>query len=205
VLRVGGFALALVQTVVLLGRPATARHPLAGVLSVTVSLAAAGLLAYSFTLTGHSANLGWPGAVAIVLHVSAVFWWLGSLYPLWMLCRERSPTDVFSIMDDFGRLATPFVVTVIVAGAVLAYLLLQSPAELVATAYGRALALKLLLVTALLAYAARHKWQLTPGLLQGDSAARLQRSIAWEGGVAFLVLLITASLSTLLGPAMFSS
>ncbi|MDG2090813.1 MAG: hypothetical protein P8J61_06880 [Gammaproteobacteria bacterium] len=48
------------------------------------------LLAYSFTLIGHVAELNLIGGFAIGLHVLGISLWIGSLYPLWYLWDSPS-------------------------------------------------------------------------------------------------------------------
>jgi putative copper export protein len=64
------------------------------------------------------------------------------------------------------------------------------------------IAAKLLLVVLLLGAAALNKLRLTPRLVNGDARAIviLRRSIQFEILAAVLILLVTASFTSLLGP-----
>jgi putative copper resistance protein D len=78
----------------------------------------------------------------------------------------------------------------------------HSLTELISTAYGRALAYKLLLVLALLGIAALNKFKLVPALLLLRSSAKFRHSVRIEMLVASLLLVLTAYLSTVVGPMM---
>ena len=80
--------------------------------------------------------------------------------------------------------------------------LIHSAAELFTTAYGIALILKIMLVIGLIAIAAVNKYIIVPRLLLKTDTAQFQRSVRLEIVVAILLLLLTAYLSTALGPAM---
>ncbi len=68
--------------------------------------------------------------------------------------------------------------------------------------YGRLVSLKLGLVILLLAFAAFNKLRLTPRLLAADESAvrALRRSIKAEMLIAGLILLVTATFTTITGP-----
>jgi len=80
------------------------------------------------------------------------------------------------------------------------YQLVGSFASMLNTSYGLLLCLKLLFVAGILLIAARHKWQLAPNLTNELMARKLEHSITLEGCIALTILLITAVLSTALGP-----
>ncbi len=75
-------------------------------------------------------------------------------------------------------------------------------AELWRTAYGQLLSVKLLLVVGLMGLAAKNRFTLVPQLIGSpEIATRLARSIRPEMLLALLILVATAYLSTLVGPA----
>jgi putative copper export protein len=80
--------------------------------------------------------------------------------------------------------------------------LLETPLAFFESAYGRIVAIKLLLVAGLLSLAAVNKLRLTPALLRGDSSAllRLRTSITAELVLAGLIVLVTAVFTTVTGP-----
>jgi putative copper resistance protein D len=90
----------------------------------------------------------------------------------------------------------------LIAGGLLALNLVHSLTELISTAYGRALAFKLFLVLALLGIAALNKFKLVPALLLIRSSDKFRHSVRVEMLIASLLLLLTAYLSTVVGPMM---
>jgi putative copper resistance protein D len=101
----------------------------------------------------------------------------------------------------FGRWAVGVVVLLLCAGASLLWTLM-SAAPFWSSDYGRMMAIKLLLVAALLGVAGVNKLYLTPRLLQGQSKALLQfrRTVQMEMIFGALILLVTATFTTLTGP-----
>lgn len=170
--------------------------------SVTAAAVVAGLaISYASTLTGHSVDYGLAGGLAILLHTFTVFWWMGSLYPLWRATPVLDQQSLHRAMARFGTIAATFVAVVIGAGSVLLWLMVDSPEDILFTRHGQLLGLKLVLVCAILGLAARHKWQLVPLLQEdGNGRARLRRSIAWEMVIAAIILVLTAVLSTAVSP-----
>ena len=90
----------------------------------------------------------------------------------------------------------------IVAGALLAWLLLGRVSDLWASPYARGLAIKIGFVCCLLAIAVFNKWHLTPRLLLNDARAALslRRSIHAELAIAAAILLTTATITSVIGP-----
>ena len=102
-------------------------------------------------------------------------------------------------MQRFGELAIVFVAVLILSGLYLLLQLLESPIELISTPYGITLILKLAGVSALLFLGALNKMRLVPNLKNNIGVSNLKRSIQYEIYVAFVVLIITAYLTTLIG------
>lgn len=162
-------------------------------------------LVFSFTLSGHVAELGLFERGLIAAHVLVMAWWIGALLPLKALCRDFDSHELHDIMHRFGQQASVMVSLLILAGGILAYQLTGSIGALVTTDYGQLLSLKLIAVTLILALAAYHKLRLVPSLLSeaqesGAAKLKLSKSIGIEIGIAFLILVITASLTSLVGP-----
>ncbi len=163
------------------------------------------VVAASFGFVGHVQDD--PHSVVLhallMLHLLAVAFWIGSLWPLLRLATTPEPRRVAEIMERFGRLAVYFVTCLLAAGVVLAALLLEGFAPLFTTPYGRLLLIKLALVALLLCFAGLNKWRLVPALAAGAPGAgrRLQRSIAMEAGLVVLILGITGLLTSAFSPA----
>jgi copper resistance protein D len=169
--------------------------------------------ATSFAWVGHvhslSAHRGaWLPALAIVVHLLGVAFWLGALIPLLMvagatdLTRETDRSRVAATVGRFGTSALIVVGALLAAGVVLLCLLLGGVSELWTHDYGRLVLTKILLVSCLLALAGFNHLRLTPRLFAYDEGAlrALKRSIMAELAVAGCVLIVTAAMTTLAGP-----
>ena len=90
----------------------------------------------------------------------------------------------------------------IAAGLGLLWMMLGDFADLWRSVYGRYVMLKLTLVAALLCLAAFNKLNLTPRLLGGETRAlqALRTSVRLELLLGVLILLATATLTTVTGP-----
>ncbi len=158
------------------------------------------LFAVSFAVLGHVASLSLPAQIAIVLHTLAISLWVGALPALYQLC-EREPADsVLPLLQRFGVWGWGIIGSLLLSGVFLLTQLLQEPADLLTTPYGRVLSGKLLLVLGLLGLGALNKFHLVPAVAR-SGGERLRQSIAVERGLALLVLALTAALTSLTGPA----
>lgn len=160
----------------------------------------------SFAWMGHVSEV--PGLaiprVLIAVHLFAVAYWLGALWPLYRVAsaREELPR-ISAIMQRFGRMAMGIVTLLLLAGAILLYWLLGPIDQLWKSAYGQIFVVKLASVALLLVFAAQNKLRLVPALLRGErsSLVKLRFSIQAEMTLAILILLATAAFTTLTGPA----
>jgi copper resistance protein D len=166
-----------------------------------ILLAATGALsiAASFALTGHLADGGWVGQVAVSAHALAMALWIGSLYPLRRVCATGDVTAVQQSMHRFGQLAAAIVGVLVACGVVMATQLLTSWRQLFDTPYGWGLLAKFSLVGSLLLLAATNKWLTVPRLTQPGFRQRLGKSIVLEIGLATCVLVITAVVTIVIG------
>ncbi len=202
--RIAGFAMVVVSLLV-----ATHRWEAAGffigavrnLIAASTYLLACVWLLYSFTPVGHTAVLHWTWCLTLALHVFLVAWWLGSLWPLFLICKLLPADQLYGVMHRFGRMASVFVAVLIAGGAAVALQLFGSPSELISTNYGRAFLAKLTFVVGMLLLALHHKKRLVPALLQSkEGAFRLKRSIGFEMLIGVAVLIVTAFLTTSVGP-----
>ncbi len=189
-LRVAGLALAAL---------ALARNPRWQI----PALLGAALAAVSFAGVGHTRALR-PHAVATALscvHLIGVAFWLGALLPL-LMGLHGSARQVGRLAKRFGDWALALVAALIGAGFCLLWMLSRGPADFWGSGYARMLIAKLILVAALLTAAAINKLRLTPRLMDGDAGAvgSLRVSIRSELALGLLILVITASFTSLLGP-----
>ncbi len=171
-------------------------------LAVLISAAGAGLLAWSFSVLGHVANLDPLSRLAVAVHVIAISLWAGSLYPLYKLCDTEPVTVLAPLLHRFGQFAWLIILALLIAGVYLASRLLNSVYELISTAYGLALLAKILLVAGLLALGAANKFRLVPALQRNAVVQPLRRAIAVEMLLVVFILSLTAWLTTVVGPEM---
>ncbi|PKG81443.1 copper-binding protein [Colwellia sp. 75C3] len=159
------------------------------------------LLVRSFSVIGHTAEMNLTSQLLLNLHVLLVFWWLGSLWPLWKACGFLSAPVLHTVMQQFGYYASYIVSLLILCGLIVAYQLIGSIEGLFLSSYGQSFLLKLILVIGILLIAANHKLNLVAKLLTNDQGKKaLARSIQWEMVLALLILLITTWLTTVVGP-----
>ena len=168
--------------------------PFGALIVLGVGLACAG-----YASLGHVASLGALEQFVMGLHMLAIATWVGAFYPLYVLCQSEPGTHVYPLMKRFGDWGWLITLCLSAAGAYLLTQLLSAPAELVATSYGRLIALKVLCVLCLLGLAALNKFRLVPSL-KVAGAQPLARSIQGEMSLAFVILVVTAILSTVTGP-----
>nr|WP_254449150.1 CopD family protein [Ruegeria sp. HKCCA5491] len=165
-----------------------------------IALAGTLAIAISFAQVGHS--LGQPKsalAILLVLHLLAAAFWVGALLPLRKAALTPTGAD---LLHHFGNVAAYGVAVLIVAGAALAWLLAGSVTALFGTAYGLVLLVKVGIVSALFGIAALNKLKLVPALRaeQHDATIALRRSISMEMLAVVLILLTTATLTSVTTP-----
>lgn len=135
----------------------------------------------------------WLARPAVFLHTLGAALWIGALAPLAAALRTGGPAGRCTL-SRFSRWVVAPLCVLVAAGVVLASVQLRQPSDLLATGYGRVLAAKLALVTAVLALAAGNRWRLTEGVLRERSGAarRLRRAILVELSVMAGVLGVVA-------------
>jgi len=159
--------------------------------------------AMSFAWVGHAHSTGDPWTVAcIALHVLCAAFWIGALGPLAFLARRADPRRAGAAASRFGRAAIGAVGALVLAGVFALVRFLGHASALWESPYGWAMCGKLALVAGLLSLAALNKFRLTPRLSAGDAGAArsLERSIHAEMALAALILIVTATITTLIGP-----
>lgn len=166
----------------------------------TGQVLAFGLLAYGFTLIGHIAPMSSLVKGALLFHVVAASVWLGMLLPLYWCCGESSLERLGRQMRAFSMVGVVTVMLLIVSGLVLLLTLLDL-SELLSTSYGQLLTLKLLFFISLLGIAAQNKWRYVPRLSETGGVNLLRGSIRRELICAGFLVVLVATLSTMLGPA----
>lgn len=158
------------------------------------------ILTFSFTLSGHGAELGLLDQILIATHAFVMAWWFGTLLPLIVACKEDSDKELHDVMHRFGQQAMFMVSVLLIAGLYVAIQLVGSFAALLNSGYGQVLLTKLVAVTGIMLIAAYHRFLLVPSLKYENSREKLSKSISIEAVVALAILTITASLTSLVGP-----
>jgi len=188
-------------------QPADGRRPAppaTGGPLLTLGLAGgAGMLVHA--LAGHAAapsSLRPLNLLAQWAHLAAVGVWIGGL--VWLLVALRAgggagPTRAAVVR--FSKLAGAGLAVVVATGVARSAEELGGWGRLADSGFGRALDLKLVLFTGLVALAARNRYRLVPPFQAGRgdavAAARLGRSVGGELGLAAAVLAAAALLSQL--------
>ncbi len=170
------------------------------VLKVPGTLLGALLVAASFALSGHAtADLRLVLSAAIMLHVLGISFWIGALWPLHQATRLSTQGNAADLAHRFGNQAMLVVPTLLVAGTLFTVLRIDPVSALLTSPYGWMLAIKLVIVTGLLALALKNRRAIVPTMLAGTfgSAAKLRRSIGWEAVGFALIFVTTAVLTTL--------
>lgn len=158
------------------------------------------MLGASFALTGHTRQLDFFASVLLTIHVIIGAWWIGSIYPLWLVTHRLSRDRARHVLERFGSLAIKAVVLLVLAGGVLLWRLTGGEG-LLSTPYGFWLVCKGALVALILVVAAYHRYQLVPVLVDGGSRRRLKKSLALEKAIGWGIFGATTVLTTLVGPA----
>lgn len=189
-----------------LGPPAT-RWPLA-LLAVPLLALVAVPAAAGHASIQHPVWLFLPANLA---HVSAMALWLGGLVSLVVVLpaatRELDSADrapaLSAVLDRFSPLALASVVVLLTTGTVQALLQIDAWSELLHSAYGRAIVIKVVLILALIALGAHNRQRTLPRLralaaqhaTPGAVGVLLRRSLRAEVVVIACVLVVTGALS----------
>jgi copper resistance protein D len=178
---------------------------IAGPRSQILMLGGAVLATGSFMLMGHTSVNAHRGALAalLMLHLLVVAFWFGALWPLYLACLRETPVRASEIVERFTAVATWLVPVILLAGIVMAVLLLPNLATL-GEPYGELLIAKVAGFVLLMGLAAANKWRLGPALARGpvQGARWFCRSLAAEYVVIAAVLTITAVMTSFFSPEM---
>ena len=162
-------------------------------------------LAVTPALSGHAVSAMKLKGLAIAadaLHVLGASGWLGSLalvlaagIPAALALQpERRGKSVADLINAFSPTALVFAGLAGATGVFSAWLHLERLGNVWGTTYGRALLLKLAILSIVAATGAYNWLRVRPALGGPDGAARIRSSARVEVGVAVVVLLITAIL-----------
>lgn len=167
-------------------------------------LAATGVIG-SVALTDHAgAGTGTAGLIHMfsdVVHLAAAGAWLGALPALaWLLLWGRNEPARGDLAADvtrrFGALALVAVAALLASGVINTAILVGWPADLFATTYVGALALKIGLFAAMLVLAAFNRFHLTPALPRRGALGLLAATVLAETALGLGILLLVGLLGT---------
>lgn len=177
---------------------------------------ASGVALATLAWAGHGAadfgRLTMLHAAADIAHLLGAGAWLGGLLGLGMLLfRSRVRQDItYRALTRFAGFGTASVATLVLSGIINSWVLIgfDDLSRVWTTAYGRLLAIKLVLFAGMLVLAAVNRFRLAPALgaaLRSCGAPvvvrRLRVSLASESGLAIGILALVAWLGTLAPPA----
>ncbi|MDO8909872.1 MAG: CopD family protein [Pseudohongiella sp.] len=216
--RLIGFLLALIALIPfnLPGFPF--QHLAARRFCLFVTLAALTCFVIAVTSQGHASAVSRLAELLTGIHVLAIACWAGSLYPLYLLVGRNAGagqfphteelSDTAVVLERFGFYAWWMLGLMLLTGVSLICLLKGGLLTLFDNLHGQLLFAKILLVAGMMALGALHKFRWVPRLREcahsgADTQAvllALSRSIRLEMLLALLVLLLTATLTSVTGP-----
>lgn len=133
----------------------------------------------------------WLARPAVWLHVVALTLWIGSLWPL---ARTLSEAPDMALLQRFSKLIPAVLLLLFASGGLLIFLQFDTLSSLWLTSYGQVLAIKLILLIALLGLGAYNRYRLTRAVLQADVGAQraMRRVIYLECFFALAILAVVA-------------
>ncbi|MCA0930702.1 copper resistance D family protein [Ruegeria profundi] len=158
------------------------------------------LIAVSYTQVGHSLSYPrWLLVGLLSVHLLTAGFWIAALAPLHQAARLEFAGI---LLHRFGVVASGTVPALVIVGLTFAWLMTGSVNGLFSTAYGWTLLTKMIFFSGLLSLAALNKFKLVPSLENGDehAASKLRRSIKIEGFFVLLILISTATLTSVTTP-----
>ena len=172
---------------------------------------------------GHVAAAAQTSSVQVaaqIAHLLALGVWIGGLPAFLVFLTaaslqvcERPLLTAANMTRAFSQVCTACVVVVVASGICNAIYLLPSAADLIHTAYGGLLLVKLGILAVLLGFAADNLWRQRPGLEHAANAPvaaaeqvgtclrRLRSNVAVETALAVAILLVVAALGLASPPA----
>jgi putative copper export protein len=170
---------------------------------IVLGVVGATLAVASFVLMGHTAvhSARWILALMLIVHLLVVAFWFGALLPLYVVSKRENFPAAAKVIDAFSRLATWLVPGILVAGLLMAVLLIPQMADL-AEPYGQLLIAKLVGFALLMGLAAVNKWRFGPAIARGEALAAhlFRRSVLTEYVLIIAVLAITAVMTAFFSP-----
>jgi putative copper resistance protein D len=169
----------------------------------SLAVVGATLTLSSFLFTGHTADHAqrWLLAILLIIHLMIAAFWFGALLAFLVTATRESPQAYGVMVRDFSKTASLLVPFVLLAGLLMAFVLMPDLAALSAP-YGNLLLFKIAAFTLLMTLAAWNKFRLSPALVSQAPGAltRFGRIVAVEWILIALVLGATAIMTGLFSP-----
>ena len=164
------------------------------------SLAGAGLLA-TWAFAGHSSSMRWPvvGVATDVAHHAAAAAWIAGLAIVgWIVIPKTAPNVLVPAVRRFSRLAAVSVAVLVVTGLAQSLRLIGNPTNLFDNNHGKYLALKIVVLAVMLAFAnvnrGRVETRLNDATTLGPHVGALRQAIAVEFAIGLAIVAITAAM-----------
>ncbi len=165
-----------------------------------VSLPSLGLLA-TWAFAGHSSSMRWPemGVITDVAHHAAAAAWIAGLAIVgWIVIPTTAPAVLVVAVRRFSRVAAVSVVVLVVTGLIQAARLVGNPTDLLDADHGRYLAVKLVLLAAMLAVANMNRRRVDTRLddpaTVGQHLGPLRRAVVAEFAIGLAIIAVTAAM-----------
>ena len=166
------------------------------------ALAGAMLIIASFWFDGHTVTKGFRPLHALVnsVHVAAGAIWVGGVVTMaaviWSRHRSDRPMRVVELVVRFSKIATIALASVVIAGGVMAFLVLDSFSELTGTPWGKMLLLKTAAVGLAMIGGAYNHFRLLPALESDPESpellTELRSTVTAEAIMLVFVVTVTA-------------
>lgn len=166
------------------------------------ALASVVLIIASFWFDGHTVSKGFRPLHALVnsVHVAAGAVWVGGVVAIavvvWSRYRSHEPMRVVELVVRFSKIATIALASVVVAGGVMAFLVLDSFGELTGTPWGKILLLKTAAVGLAMTGGAYNHFRLLPSLEADPESPELltdlRNTVTAEAIMLVFVVAVTA-------------
>jgi copper transport protein len=160
------------------------------------------LILASFWFDGHTVSKGFRPLHALVntVHVAAGAVWVGGVVALaavvWGRYRHHEPMRIVELVVRFSKIATIALASVVAAGGIMAFLVLDSLGELTGTSWGQILLLKTVAVGLAVVGGAYNHFRLLPALEADPESpkllAELRSTVTAEAIMLVFVVTVTA-------------
>jgi copper transport protein len=156
------------------------------------------LMILSFAASGHAASSGILFKPVFIIHALVAAVWFGAMFILYSITTSEDAQRLKALLLTFSNRARYLVGGLLVCALILVFHQVNSISSLVNSQYGLLLLLKIFLVIVVLTIALMNRWYFTPELddLKPVTTARLRHSIGIESFILFLIIAVTAVLSS---------